>query len=69
MKSPLTRAFAPILGQPNALVGFVGSMELMPSNKFKQHLGIEMCRVSSPFVELCAIEIFLIGGFDSELSD
>ncbi|XP_049305292.1 lipase 3 [Bactrocera dorsalis] len=66
MKSPLTRAFAPILGQPNAMVELVGSMEFMPSNKFKQDLGIEMCQTTSPFVEMCANEIFLIGGYDSE---
>ncbi|XP_075151059.1 lipase 3-like [Haematobia irritans] len=69
MKSPLTRAFAPILGQPNAMVELVGSMEFMPSNKFKQDLGIEMCQATSPYVEMCANEIFLIGGYDSEQLD
>lgn len=69
MKSPLTRAFAPILGQPNAIVELCGSMEFMPSNKFKQDLGIEMCQANSPYVEMCANEIFLIGGYDSEQLD
>ncbi|XP_075151158.1 lipase 3-like [Haematobia irritans] len=69
MKSPMTRAFAPILGQPNAMVELCGSMEFMPSNKFKQDLGIEMCKANSPYVEMCANEIFLIGGYDSEQLD
>ncbi|XP_073821600.1 lipase 3-like [Musca autumnalis] len=69
MKSPLTRAFAPILGQPNAIVEVAGSMEFMPSNKFKQDLGIEMCQATSPYAEMCANEIFLIGGYDSEQLD
>lgn len=69
MKSPLTRAFAPIMGQPNAIVEVCGSMEFMPSNKFKQDLGIEMCQANSPYVEMCANEIFLISGWDSEQLD
>ncbi|XP_013106551.2 lipase 3 [Stomoxys calcitrans] len=69
MKSPLTRAFAPIMGQPNAIVELCGSTEFMPSNKFKQDLGIEMCQANSPYVEMCANEIFLIGGWDSEQLD
>lgn len=69
MKSPLTRAFAPILGQPNAMVELVGSMEFMPSNKFKQDMGIEMCQADSPYAEMCANEVFLIGGYDSEQLD
>lgn len=69
MKSPLTRAFAPILGQPNAMVELVGSMEFMPSSKFKQDLGIAKCQADSPFAEMCANEVFLIGGYDSEQLD
>ncbi|XP_030370480.1 lipase 3 [Scaptodrosophila lebanonensis] len=69
MKSPMTRAFAPIMGQPNTMVELVGSMEFMPSNKFKQDLGIEMCQATSPYAEMCANEIFLIGGYDSEQLD
>ncbi|EDX13081.1 lipase 3 [Drosophila simulans] len=69
MKSPLTRAFAPILGQPNAIVEVCGSMEFMPSNKFKQDLGIEMCQATSPYADMCANEIFLIGGYDTDQLD
>ncbi|EDV92948.1 lipase 3 [Drosophila grimshawi] len=69
MKSPMTRAFAPIMGQPNAMVELCGSMEFMPSNKFKQDLGIAQCQATSPYAEMCANEIFLIGGYDSEQLD
>jgi len=69
MKSPMTRAFAPILGQPNAIVELCGSMEFMPSSKFKQDMGIEMCQATSPYADMCANEIFLIGGYDSEQLD
>ncbi|XP_037952477.1 lipase 3-like [Teleopsis dalmanni] len=69
MKSPLTRAFAPILGQPNAMVELCGSMEFMPSNQFKQDMGIATCQATSPYAEMCANEIFLIGGYDSEQLD
>lgn len=69
MYSPMTRAFAPIMGQPNAMVELCGSTEFMPSNKFKQDLGIEMCQANSPYAEMCANEVFLIGGYDSEQLD
>lgn len=69
MKSPLTRAFAPILGQPNAIVELAGSMEFMPSSQFKQDLGIAQCQADSPFADMCANEIFLIGGYDTEQLD
>lgn len=51
------------------MVELVGSMEFMPSNKFKQDMGIEMCQATSPYADMCANEVFLIGGYDSEQLD
>ena len=57
------------MGQPNAMVELVGSMEFMPSNQFKQDLGIAMCQANSQYIEMCSNEVFLIGGYDTEQLD
>ncbi|XP_055715506.1 lipase 3-like [Phlebotomus papatasi] len=66
LRSPLIRAFAPFISPSNNLEYLLGTNEFTPSNLLMQLGGHLLCKATSPFQEVCANVIFLIGGFDSE---
>lgn len=69
IKSPLAKVGAPILGHPNLVSKLFGGNEFLPSSDLFGILGETTCRAHSPFNDMCANILFLIGGWDSKYFD
>jgi lysosomal acid lipase/cholesteryl ester hydrolase len=64
--SPFVRAMSPFVDQVEWVLDMMGVYEFMPSNDMMEKGGYFICRDESPFQEVCANVLFLIGGFNSE---
>lgn len=63
--SPFVRALSPFVDQVEWIMNMLGVYEFMPSTDMMEKGGYFMCRDQSPFQEVCANVLFLIGGFNS----
>ncbi|KAL5276637.1 LIPA.2 family protein [Megaselia abdita] len=66
MKSPLASLGARLLGQRNAFVSIIGSMEFLPNNKLMELLGSAICKETATISAVCTNTLFLIGGFNED---
>lgn len=65
MESPLVRIAAPVFGKPGKKIEILGSLEVFPTSRAMELLGMTFCNERSVAIELCANGMFLIGGFHS----
>lgn len=65
LKSPFVRAISPFVDQVEWIMEMLGVYEFMPSSDMMEKGGYWICRDESPFQEVCANVLFLIGGFNS----
>lgn len=63
--SPFVRALSPFVDQVEWIMNMLGVYEFMPSHDMMEKGGYLLCRDESPFQEVCANVLFLIGGFNS----
>lgn len=66
VKSPIAKLAAPLLGQPNAFVELLGSVEFLPNTKAQELFGNTACKDTSAFQIFCSNVVFLLAGFDQE---
>lgn len=67
--SPFVRALAPFVDQVEWIMNMLGVYEFMPTSDMMEKGGYLICRDESPFQDVCANVLFLIGGFNSAQLD
>lgn len=67
--SPFIRALAPFVDQAEWILKMLGVHEFAPSDDMLINGGKLVCKSESPFIEVCANVLFLIGGFNSAQLD
>jgi len=65
LKSPFLQIIAPFVDSIETIIKMLGVYEFMPSNDMMVDGGKLVCQDESPFQEVCANVLFLIGGFNS----
>lgn len=64
--SPFVRAVSPFVDQLEWAASLFGVDEFLPNSEIMARGGYYTCRDESPFQEVCANVLFLIGGYNSE---
>lgn len=65
LASPFIRVISPFVDSLDWIMSMLGINEFLPSTTLMELGGYILCRDTSPFQEVCANVLFLIGGFNS----
>lgn len=69
LKSPIVRLMAIFIDEITWVLKMLGVYEFLPSSELLIQGGSILCNEQSPFIEVCANVLFLIGGYNSKQLD